>query len=186
MCEATTLMLIMAGVSAAAGVAQQKQQADYQEAVNEQQYKNTMAARAENINQVGLARQQHAESSAQKINEQNVARREAQAAVVAQGRLSGLSVDALLGDIERKGSSYNTSVHENFERVNMSLNNQLTNVNRGAAGEINSLRSPAKPDYLGAALKIGSAYAGYSSGARTTGGRDPMNSIYYSNRGMGD
>lgn len=160
MCEPT---LIMMGISTAAGLVAQQNAASNQKRGNAAQYANSLRAQAENANQVGLAQAQESAAAGQKINDNNLAVREAQASVVARGGPSGLSLDALLGSIGAKGGAYNASVTDNLDRVNASLENQLTNVNRNAASEVNSLKPVTRPDYLGAALKIGSA--AYSAGA---------------------
>ena len=155
MCDVATALMVG---SAAAGLFSAQQQANSISDSNQRQYENTLQARTDNANQVTLERQQQAEGASQKIIENDSAARQAGATALAQGGPSGLSVDALLGDIKRKGATYDQSVNANLERVNLSLDNQLTNVNRGAASEINSLRTPTQPDYLGTALKIGGDY----------------------------
>lgn len=157
MCEPTAILMV---ASTAAGVIAQTRQAGAVIAGNNRQATNTMVAQGENANQVNLSRLQEAEAAGQKINENNIARREAQATAVAAAGPAGLSMDALLGSMGQKAASYNQSVTANLDRVNMALDNQLVNVNRGAASEINSLRSPQAPDYLGAALKIGTSLDG--------------------------
>lgn len=163
MCEPTTLA-IMAAASTVAGLAGQAAAAKAQGNSNQRTYENALTARAENANQVNLERGQMADAAGQKINANNLSMREAQATAVAAAGPSGLSVDALLANLATKGGNYNESVTANLDRTNMALDNQLTNVNRSAASEINSLKTPVTPDYLGAGLKIGSAYMDYKKG----------------------
>ena len=152
--------------AAASSVISQQQQASYANSVNATQYQNSVAAQAENSNQINLARVQQAESAGQKINANNMAMRESLGTTVASGGPSGLSMDALLGTMASKGATYNQSVTANLDRVNSAIDNQLVNVNRNSANEINSLRSPAIPDYFGSALKIANTYETYD---RTSG-----------------
>ena len=161
MCEPTTIMLSISAASAVGGVVAQSQAAKAQTNANNTQYANSARAQAENANQVNLARQQQTDLAGQKINANNLAMREAQSTAVASAGPTGLSVDALLADMARKGAGYNASVNQNLQSTNMALDNQLVNVNRNAASEVNSLKAPTNPDYLGAALKIGSAYVDY-------------------------
>lgn len=163
MCEPTTLA-VLSIASTAASVYGQKTAADAQAASNQVQYQNSMIARGENANQVNLERQQQADAASQKIDQNNMAARSAQATAVATGGPSGISMDALLASIGGKQASYNDSVYQNLDRVNLASDNQLVNVNRRAASEINSLQTPAAPDYLGAALKIGQAGYNYKKG----------------------
>lgn len=151
MCEPTT---IITGLSAAAGLLGQNQQRVGVDRANRVQAANARVAQVENANEVTLARGQEADQAAEKINANNMALREAQATTVAAGGPSGLSMDALLAAMGGKGASYNESVTANLDRVNMALDNQLVNVNRGAASTVNGLRAPAPVDYLGAALKV--------------------------------
>jgi uncharacterized protein HemX len=159
MCEPTTIML---AVSAVAGLVAQNQAAKGQDQYNKQQARNSAQAQRDNWEQINTRRSQEAEAAAEKIAENNTAMREAQATQIASAGPGGLSMDALLGHIAQKGASYNDSVNANYQRINQGLDSQLTNVNRNAASEVNSLKAPAKVDYLGAALKIGNAaYTGY-------------------------
>lgn len=184
MCEPT---LIIAGISAVASLYAQKQAADSQNDSNQRQYTNTLAARAENANQIGLARSQAAQGATEKINANETAMREAQSTVRAQGGPSGLSVDALLAHIGGKGASYNDSVNQNFQRVNEDLNSRLTNVNRGASTEINALKTPAQPDYLGTALRIGNAaYGKYGPSYQSSPGVDSIADLGKRTTGIGD
>jgi hypothetical protein len=159
-----TTMSIMGWGSAAAagaGVMQQQQAANSTNASNQTQYANALLARAQNANQVNLGRQQAGDQAGQKQQENNLAQREAQATQVARAGPSGLSVDALLADLGRKGATYNQSVNANLDKTNMAFDNQLENVNNQASTTINSLKTPAPVDYLGAALKIGEGYQTY-------------------------
>lgn len=161
MCEPTTLtMMYISMASAAAGVVGQMQQANAQEASNAAQAKNLMESRVQNANQINLERVQAGDAAGQKLNANNMAMREAQATTIARAGPSGLSVDALLADMGRKGATYNESVTANLDRTNLQLDNQLANVNNQTTSGFNQLKTPAAPDYLGAALKIGNAYVG--------------------------
>lgn len=163
MCEPVSIMM---AVSAVAGLVAQQQASKAQEKANNQQAANAGQAQRDNWEQINQRRGQEAEAAAQKIGENNLAMREAQATQIASAGPAGISMDALLGHIAQKGASYNDSVNANYQRVNQQLDSQLVNVNRNAASEVNSLRAPPKVDYLGAALKIGSAaYGAYSGGA---------------------
>jgi hypothetical protein len=154
-------MLAISAASAAASVKAQQDAADSTNASNQTQYSNALLARAQNANQVTLGRDQARDQAGQKQQENNLAQREAQATQVARAGPSGLSVDALLADIGRKGGTYNQSVNANLDKTNMAFDNQLENVNNQASTTINSLKTPAPVDYLGAALKIGESYQTY-------------------------
>lgn len=149
----------LTALSAGAGLVGQMQQASAMKDSNANQARNLMLSRANNANQVNLERSQASEAAGQKINANNMAQREAQATTVAQAGPSGLSVDNLLADIGRKGATYNQSITANLDRTNLSLDNQLENVNTATSSGFNNMKTPAPVDYLGTALKIGTAYS---------------------------
>ena len=155
------VMMAITAISAAASLKAQQDAADSQTQSNNTQYASALEARAQNANQVTLGRDQARDQASQKQQENNLAQREAQATQVARAGPSGLSVDALLADIARKGGNYNQSVNANLDKTNMAFDNQLQNVNNQASTTINSLKTPAPVDYLGAALKIGEGYQTY-------------------------
>lgn len=160
MCEPTTILAIASVASTVSAVAAQAGSSRAQGQANQVQYQNSVTARSENANQIELRRQQEADAAGQSINSNNLSQREAMSTVVAQGGPSGLSMDALLGSLANKGATYNESVNQNLQRTNIALDNQLVNVNRNSASEINSLKAPAPVDYLGAALRIGNTLNG--------------------------
>lgn len=150
--------------SAVGSVIAQKSAADAQTASNQRQYENTMSAYRANINQTNLMQQQEREASIQKLESNDItARAAASKARVSAGEngISGLSVDALLGDISMKENRFDSSVATNYDRAEGAIRNQRENVYANAASTINSLQTPAMPDYLGAGLKIGSAVSAY-------------------------
>lgn len=158
----------MAVISIGATAAQlnaQRQAAKAQEQANQRQYENTMQARAANINQTNLMQQQEREGAMQKLEENNMAARAAQAtANVSAGEsgISGLSVDSLMADIGTKQNRFNTSVDTNYDRSSQAIALQRDNININAASQINQLKTPAAPDYVGAALRIGTAMYDYN------------------------
>lgn len=158
MAAMTTVMTALSIASSAAGVMQQQAAADAQAEANRRQYENTMRAYRENVNQTNLAQQQEREASLLKVEDNSMkARAAASTAAVASGEagISGLSVDALLGDLAGKEGRYNSAVQTNYDRAESAIMNQRENVYSDAASQINGLQTPQAPDYLGAALKIG-------------------------------
>lgn len=165
MCEPTTILAIASVASTVGSLSAQSAAADAQAATNQRQYENTMRAYRENVNQTNLMQQQEREGSMQKLEANNLAARAAQStATVAAGEngISGLSVDALLGDLSMKQNRFNSSVTTNFDRAQSAIQAQRENVYANAASAINGLQTPAAPDYLGAGLKIAGAYNDYS------------------------
>lgn len=153
-------MTALAIASSVASVVGQKNAADAQTAANQRQYENTMQAYRANINQTNLEMSQEREASMQRESENNLKARSAlstAATAAGEAGISGLSVDALMGDISMKQNRYNTSVQTNYDRALGAIENQRQNVYANAASTINGLKTPAMPDYLGQGLRIGEA-----------------------------
>ena len=166
MCEPTTALLVLSAASTVAGVYGQQQQVKAQNAYNDQQAKNAMEAYKANLAQTNLMQSQEHAAATQKINENNRAAEAAKAkALVSAGEsgISGLSVDTLLADLSGEQARYNESVNQNYQNASMAIDNQRTNAQVTAASQINSLKTPQSPDYLGAALRIGTAVYDYKN-----------------------
>lgn len=163
MCE-PVITLAIAAASAYASVDAQSKQAKAQDQANQVQFQNSMTAYRANLANIEVERNQRGADATQKINENNAASRAAQShARVAAGEagVAGLSVDALLRDLAGEAAYDNTNVEENYVRADMALNAKRENAYNVTASDINSLRTPVSPDYLGAGLRI--ANAGVSS-----------------------
>jgi hypothetical protein len=148
--------------STAGSLVAQQNAAKAQTDANRRQYENTLTARAANLNQTNLMQQQERESGSQQLEQNNMAARAARStATVSSGEsgISGLSVDALMADLGTKQNRFNSSVVTNYDNSSMAIANQRQNIDLNAASQINSLKTPDRPDYLGAALRIGNASA---------------------------
>lgn len=153
-------------VSSVMGVVGQMQAQSAQEEANQRQYENTMKARAANINQTNLMQQQEREAAVQKLDENNMAARAAKSTATASAGdngISGLSVDALIADLGSKQKRFNSSVSANYDLASSGIANQRENVDINAASAINALKTPAMPDYFGAALRIGKSVYDYQN-----------------------
>lgn len=153
--SSTMAALQIAGAAFSAIQGIQRQQA--QEAANERQYQNSIRAYSANVNQTNLMAAQEREAAMQKLEANNQKARAAQArATTAAGEsgISGISVDALLGDMTFDEGQYDSAVMTNYDRSITAINNQRENVYAKASSEINSLKTPEMPDYFGAGLKI--------------------------------
>lgn len=187
MCEPMTILAIGSAVT---GLIAQDQAASATRASNKVQTANALTARTANANQVGLARLQASDAAGQKINANNQTQRAAQSSVVASAGPTGLSVENLLANLGTRGANYNQSVNENLDRTNMALDNQYENVNNSATSTINALKAPVAVDYLGAALKIGTAAYGYNEKQAALKTSEPAGSAFnrytQGNSGSGD
>lgn len=185
MCDPATATLVITAAATTMQLQAQEAQVEYQNKQNAAQYRNAMLARASNLNQTNMEMVQEREGAMQKLEQNNLRADASKAtATVAAGEngVSGLSVGALLDDLASTQGRYNSSVAMNYDRSMSALESQRINVNTNAANVISSLKTPASPDYAGAALRIAGAYNNYSSnggGAKIGGNR--VTASYYDN-----
>ena len=164
MCDVASVTLGLGIASALSGVVSQRQQAKAQAEANRQQYNNAVSARNANIAKTDAMALQEKEAAGQKINENNKKAMQAMstaAATAGENGISGLSVSALLRSLAGERDDYNQSVRTNYDRSMVAINNQRDNATIDANNIIASLPAVKQPDYLGAALKIGSAVTSY-------------------------
>lgn len=155
MCDPMSALAI---TSTAASLFAQQKAADAQGAANERQAANTMEAYRQNVAQSNLQQVQQQAQASQKLEQNNRAAAAAMArASVAAGEngVSGLSVDALLGDLATERDRYNDSVDTNYQSASGAIQSQRENLRANAQSQINALKTPVAPDYIGAGLRIG-------------------------------
>ena len=166
MCEPATIAAISIGLSAVstgAGLYAQNQQMHAQADANQTQYENQMTAYRANLANIEVTRNQMGEDATQKVNDNNAQARKATATATAaagEAGVSGTSVDALLRDLAGQAGFDNTNVETNYLRQNTALNGQRENAFNQTASNINQLKTPTAPDYLGAGLRLGSSALG--------------------------
>lgn len=197
MCE--PISLITAGLSVASavnGAVQQKKAQKEQTRVNNEtfaaQTEAAEAQKARNIQQTAfikegvvdnygqneVARQQATEQSGEKIQANGIEAAKAAATARTAAGEGGYSVDRVLNQIEADKLRYTDSVNSNLQDTLQGFDVNDTNIYRNGKSQVNGLQdpnnvvmgaTPAAPDYLGAALKIGGAGVGaYRSGALDT------------------
>ena len=177
MCEPTTItMAALAITSAAATMYSQQQQANYQDDVNNRQAQNIETARRASLANIDVQKQQNLADAREQINKNTMAGRAASAtAATAAGEagVSGTSVDALIRELQGKAAWDNVSTETNYLRQDTALNAQRQNVNINSNSQLNSLTTPASPDYLGTAVKLGQTglniYSGYKKDQASSG-----------------
>lgn len=151
-------MTIATIAATAVSINAQNQNVRYQNQQNQRQYDNTIKAMAENVNQTNREHMQEREGAMQKLEQNNLNARSAEAtAITAAGEngVSGLSVGALLDDLAGKQGRFNDSVTTNYQNAEMALDNQRANIGINAANTINNLKTPTAVDYASAGLRIG-------------------------------
>lgn len=163
MCELTTALAI---ASAVGGVVQQQQTQRAQEKYNQATYDNQMTSFRYNQANSNFNRIQEAENLAeQKVTNNAAARRAKSTATVSAGEsgVQGKSVDALLAELSGMAGKDNSNAETNYLRRDQSIQADAYNNWVTASSNINKLETPRAPDYLGAALKISTAYDKYKN-----------------------
>lgn len=158
MCTIALAGLAIAAVSTAASVSAQQRQMNYQEDLNQRQADNIETARRANLANIEVQRQQALADTREQMTKNTVAGRAASAtASVAAGEsgVTGTSVDALLRELQGKAAWDNMTAETNYLRQDTALNAQRENVNTNSNSQLNSLTTPASPDYLGAGVRFG-------------------------------
>jgi hypothetical protein len=163
MCDVMTGLAIASSVF---GVVQQSQAADAQSQANEQARVNAITADNQRNAQINQKQVQERDAGTQKVFQNSIDAQKASAtAQVAAGSagISGLSVDSLLSSIGSSQGRYDTAVAENLKSSYMANDWDRVNSYNSMKSSINSLKAPTMPDYLGAALKIGTAADAYNT-----------------------
>lgn len=165
MCEPTT-MAVLSIASTAAGLYGQQQAASAQADYNKDMARNATIANNQRNAQINQRQVQERDAAQGKIMANNLEALKAKstAQVSASGAgVSGLSVDSLMADIGMSQGRYNASVGENLRQSTAGADWERVNSYNDMQSTFNSLKTPATPDYLGAALQIGTAVDTYNT-----------------------
>ena len=180
---AANVSLGMSAATTAYGFLGQQQQADAQDSFNRQrQAVGTQRALANYANQTRQARERQLQEREAAANEINEVYREARKRVAtaqaagAEAGVAGGSLQALINDFHRQQLEFGTNVNRNLEFRENNIEDQLESVRLGAQANIENLQfmPAARPSFLGAALRIGSAGLGaYNQYMTNIGGWGP-------------
>lgn len=142
--------------TAATGFLSAKGQAEAQEEANEQADERARQYMIEDIDQTTRMAQQEAAAATQKKGQNQIEARKtaasAQTAATAGG-VSGLSVQALLGDIFGREASIRDSVNQNLENTGHQIDAERRSIGRGYETAINTRPQPQHPSLIGAGLE---------------------------------
>jgi hypothetical protein len=160
------VMAALSIASTVAGLYGQQQAADAQKDYNKQMYKNAVTANNQRNAQISQRQIQERDAATNKIMQNNIeaAKAKSTARVAASNAgVSGVSVDSLLADLSGAQGRYNSSVTENLRASNAGSDWDRVNAYNDMASTINGLKAPTMPNYLGAALQIGTAVDTYNT-----------------------
>ena len=168
MCTPVAVSALVGGAQTVSSIVGQRQQAEMQQqaqaTASAQERQRYMAE----VSAMRTQQQQEMVARAQRIQEANRKAMEARAtARVSAGEsgVSGLSVDALLGDLTRKEAEYTFSEQQQAEMTDVNRQLQLKEAGIGFNRNMLRINRPIEqPDYLGSALGgIQSGLSTYSS-----------------------
>ena len=155
MCE--PISMTVAALSTASSVVSQKN------AINAQKKAQANASAQERkryLNEVSVTRQRQRQEqivAAQKIQQSQTQAMEARATArtsAGESGVSGLSVDALIGDLTRQEAEYNFSVQQQQQFQEQNTSNVLEAAGLGFTANMLRINKPIpKTDYFGAALQ---------------------------------
>lgn len=163
MCEPTTILVGISAASAVLGFVGAQQQANQQETSQLRAYEDTVvesrAAFARQVNQENTRLNQQGVADSNELSEVALRKRKAKAtARVAAGEagVSGLSLDALLGDFDRTEARYRDSVAQQGEFDHLASQDRIADFAADRESRINRARPQpvARPSFLGAALRV--------------------------------
>lgn len=169
MCEPTTIAAMTFALSAASTAASyvgQMQAAQATERANTENRNNALKAMELNWEQLDARTIQEREAAA--TEKANAARQVRGAKATAQvsaaeSGTGGLSVDALLGDIQANYDRYASGVDTNVDYSLAQLQMEKRGARASGIDRINSAPRGQKPSLLGAGLQIGAAGLNYAT-----------------------
>lgn len=157
------LAMALQGAVGAASIAAQVVQANQQAAMGRQQQQNILAKQAQDNADLQVRRQQETQSASQEIEQNDRRARSALAtAEVAADTagVRGISVDALLADLQGQQGRFTAGVNMQLDNTNMAITQQMRGAATEAQSNLNSIQRPTAPDYLGTALRTGAGVLG--------------------------
>ena len=115
---------------------------------------------------IGLSQIQDYENIVEELQQSSVQAKQAVARArtsAGESGVSGYSIDRVIGDLYRQEGAYAASLQTNFDRQFIQKEQSRKEANARAQSIINSTPEVQRPDYFGAALQIGQAYADYKT-----------------------
>lgn len=166
MCAPPAVMAALSIASTAASLYGQVQAANAQEDYNKDMARNATIANNQRNAQINQRQIQERDAATGKIMANNLEATKAKASAkvaASSAGVGGISVDALLNDLGSSQGRYNASVGENLRAGTVAADWDRVASYNNMASTINGLRTPTMPNYLGAALQIGTAVDTYNT-----------------------
>lgn len=181
MCDLLTASIALGGATAAHSVGVQRNAIKTQRKVQENA---SIQERKRYLNEVSQTRQRQRQeqiAAAMKIREGQVQAMEAKATAftsAGQSGVSGLSVDAILGDLSRQEGQYNFNIKQQLEFQQAATENILETAGLGFTSNMLRINKPIpKVDYFGAVLEgAQTGMSFYSAGSKAGFGKSSTSS----------
>lgn len=183
MCEPTTIAIGLAVASGVSTVVGQVQAASAQSKANARSQE--LIVRNQNLQIQALQNREDEESK--RASEELFDNQRAENAAIARARVSageagvsGLSIDALLNDLEFQGNENALDIEQNFDFNQRQRQLEAEGIGITSESQINQLPAVQQPDYLGIALNTGAnAFGAYTAGDISGGssGFDPATTV---------
>ncbi len=160
MCVAAMPLLTFALSAASAVVGYMGQQQQYQ-AQMAQKIENDRAAaeaarnRYESISKSLLSERKKAAGEANEAQIEGLKARSKARVASGEAGVSGLSVDALLNDFSGQEERYLGRIDQNYDTTKFAYEDEKRGAYDTARARINSMATPVKPSFAGAAIRIG-------------------------------
>lgn len=160
-------------LSAALGIGQaglgymaQREQANQQNTANHAHAERLRLARIEDYDALNAMDQEASEGAVDQINEaqlDGLRARETAAVASSAGGISGLSVDALMQDLQGQENRFNESVNVNLDRQRSQFQREGQSMYRQGENITASMPTPQRPSLLATGLRAGtSLYGSYN------------------------
>lgn len=175
--DPVTASLALTIASTAVGVVSQSQQASAQKRANEQQRMNAVTAAQTNYEASNTQLTQEGKAASEKARQAQIqGQKDAATAATSAGEagVAGLSVQALLNELSGNTLENTTNIEANYLRQKDAAYYQRENITNSTQSTINTLPTVTSPDYLGAALKIGTGYIDYRKNIDTPAGKTSL------------
>lgn len=147
-------------ISAASSVMAYQQQATQAEAQNEYYENNRREANQAAVNTYAsqqnraLQEQKAASQQKQEVAVEGLKARSTAEVAAGESGVSGLSVDALVGDFYGQQGRYERTLDNNYAMQSDYLRGEMDATQSQAQGRINSVQQAQKPSFAGAAIRI--------------------------------
>lgn len=170
--SAATMFAVSSAMSVAtatASIVGQTQAAHAQKQQAQAQAESIKRATINNYDQLQLQREQERQNATEKaaqVAQQGIQARSSALTAAGEAGVSGLSVEALLGDLQRQELEYTGAVQTNYKRRSAQIDAEMNGVQTTGQSQINSIPVPRNIDFvspiLNSAFKITGAYQDYA------------------------